>query len=211
MFDRIKALEHTEEEIKNEDLKEEEDTSAEAGQSAENESESEEDTFQTEDTDEEVTISRAELQRLVSDRDNYKQGLLVAKAKKRTIEPEKPAKPDANREVVLKVLYEENEKKVLKKIISPDSDSYIPELVDDMQYQEIIGYLPRNFDKSSEGSIVKALKMATKLWKEDKGIKDKPAKTALNDVSEPKSGNNNTETKERKRILPRPRSYKEWY
>ena len=169
---------NTEEEIE-ETLKDEEDTSTETGESAENETESEEDTStnETEDGEETVEALKARLEKAEQDRDNYKQGMLSAKGKKRAeggISENKIA--DVNEEAVVKVLAKREEQKALQNTILPKHPDYIPELVDDNQYQQIIGYLPRSVDKTSYESIVRGLKLATKMWKEERGIVDKSSK-----------------------------------
>jgi len=174
-----------------ETLIEEEETSTSGGsEEEENETESEEDTSINESDDEEsedeesVEELKARLEKAESDRDNYKRGMLSVKGKKRAEEGlgDKAEVGDVNEQAVLSVLGKRTEKQALSNTILPKHDDYIPELVDDNQYQEIIGYLPRNIDKTSYESIVRGLKLATKMWKEDRGIKDKPAKksTILN-------------------------------
>ena len=135
---------------------------------------------------------------MVKERDNYKQGMLSAKASKRSLaEVEEKSTVDVNEEVVMGVLSKQKEKEALKNTISPKHQDYIPELIDDNQYNEIIGYLPRNVDKTSYESIVKGLKLATKLWKEERGIVDKPVKkqTDLHTTKSTSSSSGNVEVK----------------
>ena len=161
------------------------------------------------------------------ERDNYRDGMLSAKTKGRTIaqlpqkpdEPVEPVESDINELVVLSVLEKQNEKKVLRDVIDPRSSNYIPELVDDTQYNEIIGYLPRNLDKSHPDTIVRALKLATKMWKEDNGIEDKPAdkgKSVLADLATGKTSASSgaTPPKEQKggrRIIKPTVPMSDWY
>lgn len=167
---------HSDEEIEAErnDLNIAEDEATEEDHSEDSSNESEDDTSKTEDSEEEVIDWKARAEKAELERDNYKQGMLSAKAKKRNLEEDAPRSehPDVNEAVVLEVLGKQSEKKALQNTIDAKHQDYIPELVDDTKYNEIIAYLPRNMDKSDYGSIVKSLKLATKLWKEDKGIKD---------------------------------------
>ena len=182
-FEKTKAqAEHSEEEVQNEqDLKDVEDTTTGDGQPVENESDSEEKTSKNEDeeseTEETIESLKARLAKAESDRDNYKQGIISRKAKSRNLvdEVERP-EVDLNEQVVMGVLEKQTEKAALRNTIDPKHSDYIPELVDDFNYQEIITYLPRSMDKGDYNSIIKSLKLATRLWKEEKGIEDKPAK-----------------------------------
>lgn len=200
------SFEKTKEAVEKNDLKLEEDTSTDTGQSEENETDSEEDTSTNESATEEKTevkeeesveALKARLAKAEEDRDNYKQGLLVAKSKGRTIEQSKveteEEEKDIQEEKILSTIYKVNEKKVLRDVIDPKSPQYIPELVDDVNYNEIIGYLPYNLDKSTEGGIVKGLKIAVQGWKTargitdnetyEKGVKDGKAKAKVSDLS----------------------------
>ena len=183
------------EEIIEEDLKLEEDTSKGAGQPESNEADSEEDTSINEEEAEEkkeesIDELKVRLAKAESDLGNYRQGLISEKAKKRTLvtqnveqdSKEVVANTDIqkqNEQIVLSVLEKQNERKVLRDVINPKSEVFIPELVDDNQYNEIIGYLPRNLDKLNQSSIVRALKIATKLWKEENGIQEKKPDKAV--------------------------------
>lgn len=206
------------------DLNEEEDTSSTDGQVEENEVENEEDTSTNEaqeaesQEEEKVTLSKAEYEKMVKERDNYKQGMLSAKAKRRSlVEVEENEKPqvDVNEEVVMGVLSKQKEKEALRNTITPKHQDFIPELIDDNQYNEIIGYLPRNVDKTSYESIVKGLKLATKLWKEERGIVDKPVKkqTDLHTTKSASSSAGNLEVKKAsgRKILKSGRGPGSWY
>jgi hypothetical protein len=187
-----RTLASADESVEEETLIEEEETSTSDGpEEEENEVELEEETSINESEDEEsededsVEALKAELEQAKSDRDNYKKGMLSAKGKKRAeegIDEDTTEHVDVNEATVLAVLGKKTEKEALSNTLIPKHKDYIPELVDDNQYQEILGYLPRNIDKTSYNSIVKGLKLATKMWKSDKGIKDKSSKksTILN-------------------------------
>jgi hypothetical protein len=167
-----------------ETLKTEEETSTATGEAVENETDTEEDTSTNEtdteggESEESVEALKVRLQKAEEDRDNYKNGMLVAKGKKRGEEGLQTEKyvPDVNEEAVVKVLSKREEQKALHNTIDTKSPDYIPELVDDNQYNEIIGYLPRNVDKTSYDSIVRGLKLATEMWKKERGIQDKSPK-----------------------------------
>lgn len=242
-FEKTKAAasSHSEQEIAAEqDLNSEEATSTENGRLEEKQIDSEEDTSKNEDEssekdDDESDDSIDWKERAIKaekDRDIYKEGLMIKKAKERMLDQQSVKKTVSTEEVetndysdvdiddqrVLSVLERQNEKKVLREVIDPRSSSYIPELVDDSSYNEILGYLPRNLDKSSAESIVKAFRLATKMWKEDRGIKDKPkdknkiiaAKLAETKSSISTGSTPRVENKGRKIIQQKP-SVSDWY
>jgi len=225
MFEKTKASTEANsvEDIKK-DFNSEEDTSSAAGPTEENESGNEGDTSTNEaeeaesQKEEKVTLSKSEYEQMVSDRDNYKQGMLSAKAAKRSlVEPkaEEAEQVDVNEEIVVGVLSKQTEKSALKNTINPKHADYIQELIDDNQYNEIIGYLPRNVDKTSYESIVKGLKLATKLWKEERGIVDKPVKKQV-DLHTSKavassSGNVEVKKPQGRKILKTGRGAGTWY
>lgn len=225
-----------------EDLKDGEETPEEDGHSENNEEgeegdtskdddESEEDSEespdedQEEDDDEEIVVPDGEdpaefwKARAIKERqekENYKKGLISKKAGDRNLQKKdkKEEKPDVNEAIVNGVLEKKNEREVLKNVINSKHQDYIPELVDDDQYAAIIGYLPRNLDKSNPASIVKALKLATKMWKEDNGIVDKAPKKK-NDLHVSKSGTSGGSQKEQKsggrKILKTSGGPETWY
>lgn len=179
---------------------------------------------------EEMTLTRAEYQKLVDERDNYKRGLLSAKAKPRSLDPkdepaeEKPEKERENvdipEEKIRSVLYRETERRVLRDVIDAESAHYMKELVDDGQYREIIQYLPKNIDKSSESSIRKSLKVAIHAWKYDKGYADdKPKKKPEADLAASSSKSHGGSGEERKskpkpgerKLLKKATSIEDWY
>ena|SRR3990167_8758507 len=100
---------------------------------------------------------------------------LVAKKRKLEEKPRETPKVNFTEDSIRAVLYKDNEKKVLRETVKPDSSMYIPELVDEKHFNQIVGYLPRSIDRSSPEAIHKALKIAVKMWKEDRGEK-KPEK-----------------------------------
>lgn len=237
MLDRIKALQHTADEVKD-DLKQENNDATGAGQPDKEveQNSQEEATFKNEEeapeesneesgveSDEEAEQTesieelKARLAKAESDRDNYKQGLLEAKAKRKTpsqLVNEKQEKVDIAREKILDILNEENERKALREVINPQSQNYIPELIDDSSYMEIIGYLPRNFDRTSPDRIARALKIATYNWKVDKGIKitKKDIDSGISNFGNlPPSRAGQSVKPEKKHILPRKTSPQEWY
>ena len=93
-------------------------------------------------------------------------------AAKRELKVKKPAmlvQTSVTEESVRAVLYKDNERKTLREVINPKSQMFIPELVEDKNFTEIVSYLPRSIDKSSPESIHRALTLAARMWKEDKG------------------------------------------
>lgn len=155
-----------------------------------------------------------------TERENYKTGLLAEKAGKRTISKTEDKKAEVTEAAVVGVLERQNERKVLKAVVNKKSEWYIPELVDEEQYNQIVGFLPFNLDKSAPESIFKALKIATKLWKEENGIQDKPkthgkeatAKLAESKSSTSQGGAPKTQPKKGERkILKKSSSIENWY
>lgn len=243
-LDRLKASVESHkgitEEPETETLTNEEDTSSETGQSEQNDNDSEDGETQETRVDksqESVEELKTRLEKTERDRDNYRAAMLAIKAKKRALEPQKSIdiiEPEIeeqetipiSKQVVYETLYEINEQKALQNVINPKHADYLPELVDDSQYNEIIGYLPRNIDKSTEGGISKALKLAVHSWKIDKGIIDNDnfekgkksgmaaAKTAeLASISNTIQGSNQQQEKQRtgRRILKTGIPITEWY
>src|SRR3990167_1117599 len=137
--------------------------------------------------DDVVEISAKELTQLRSDRENYKRGMLSAKAKPRSLDETPTAKTkeepkgDATDEKIRSVMHRENERRVLHDVVDSDSPNYMKELVDDSTFREVIQYLPKTLDKSSESAIRRALKVAVHAWQFDNGMtkekREKPEAT----------------------------------
>lgn len=222
MLDKVRGIEHSEEDFKNE-----EETSSGADQPEEKDIEPEGDTSINESQDEVQEEAepdyKAELEKTKRERDNYKEGLLALKSKKRNLVDEQETEevetldvePDVVRTKVQEVLNEQTEKRALREVISESSQYYMPELVDDNQYKEIISYLPRVIDRSSVEGITRALKIAVNSWKVDKGVttpakKDKSGEIATM-KSTPSSKTNDNSKPERKRVIPKSSSFSSWY
>jgi len=99
-------------------------------------------------------------------------------------------------EDILRVLYRENEKKALRAVVTEGDPLFLPELVPDKNYQEIIGFLPRSVDRSSPEAIYKALRIAAKNWKEEKGIKDEAKDVSAAELTTTKGAGNSGAAKE---------------
>lgn len=181
-------------------------------------------TSQEEEEGESIEELKARLQKAEEDRDNYKQGMLSHIVKKRSLDTVQresdvsPEMPDVSEEKVLSVLYKQNEKAVMRAVVNTDSPLYLPELVDDRQFQTIVSeYLPRNIDKSSPEGIHRALRIAVAAWKADNGIADKPNNKSVNaklqeTSTDTQSGGSVEVKKPRKRILTNDTSSpKDWY
>lgn len=173
------------------------------------------------------------LKKLEQERDNYREGMLSAKQKLREIKdsgeekksfsspldilPETEKIEDITEERINKVLFKQNEKFALREVIDSRSTNYIEELANDNKYKEIINYLPRNYDKSSKESIIKALKIAVNSWKYDNNIQDKQEKSNISDITSIQSNNigvNNNIPKLPKgyrHVLKRNIPVSEWY
>lgn len=68
------------------------------------------------------------------------------------------------------------ERSVLASVVTEGDPMFIEELVPDDQFNKIIQYLPRSYDKSSERGVHRALKLAVKMWREDTGRTEKTGK-----------------------------------
>ena len=106
----------------------------------------------------------------------------------------------------------------MKAVIDPNSPLYLPELVDDKQFQTIVSeYLPRNIDKSSQEGIHKALRIAAAAYKADNGIQTnqdtKSAKKKLQESSTGAQDGGALEVKKaiKKLNIPKQTSPKDWY
>lgn len=124
----------------------------------------------------------------LEDAENYKQERAASEAEKRNLDKGDDKKFTDDEEKVLAVLHKQNEKNALRAVVNSKSKFYIPELVPDNQYNEIIRYLPRVVDKSSIKSIVKSLQVAVRSWKFANGVEDdKEPKKKKNDLHVTKS------------------------
>ncbi len=178
-FENLKATQATA------DLKAEEPEMVTRDGSGQTSSEPIEETAETDSLPEtkEVIDWQARAEQAEAERDNYKQGLLSEKSKKRNLEPEKKEVEEKEVEYeidenkIRSVIYKDNEKKALKEVINSKSNLFIPELVDDAHYNEIVQYLPHSIDKSSVDSIHRALKLAVHTWKYDKGMNEEKPKS----------------------------------
>jgi len=220
-------MEELEKDLKDEE-NEEEESSDDAGQSSEEEKDEVVESGTAEEDQKSDDDLREQLKKVTEERDNYKAGLLSAKTKKRQLVPDSKTvdadvqekKPDLSDERIKHVLYRENEKRVLTDVIDRTSGNFIPELVDDLQYNEIVGYLPNNLDRSSEASIRRALKIAVHAWKFDRGIKDekKESNKAAADLAATRSLSSGGNSKEQKtpanggrKILIKETGIDSWY
>lgn len=97
-------------------------------------------------------------------------------SKKESDKPKRKPEVDVSEDKIRSVLYKDNEQKVLKAVVKEGDPMFIPELVDDKNWNAVLGYLPRGLDRSSQESIHRALKLAVRSWKEDNGIETKEPK-----------------------------------
>ena len=97
-------------------------------------------------------------------------------AAKRNLVKPKETRVNVTEDSIRAVLHKDAEKKALKDSIDPSSPNFIPELVSDANFSKIVAYLPRSIDRSSPETIHKALKLATRMWKEDSGTKEQKEK-----------------------------------
>ena len=134
------------------------------------------------------------------DLENYKSKDLSEEASKRKLKEGDAKATTQTEKEVISVLNKQNEQNALKAVVNSKSNHYIPELVPDNQYNEIIQYLPRIIDKSSIKSIVKALKIAVRTWKAENGVEDdKDSKTKKNDLYVSKTKHSSSGSKEAKK------------
>ena len=121
----------------------------------------------SDDKDAVIAQLKEEKEQLTEERDNYKKGMLSAK-NKRTIEKEK--KPEVDSQLVNKALRRVAEKEAIAEILDPDSPAYIPECVDNKQWNQIISYIPTGADRETKTGVKRALKIAVAAWKADTGF-----------------------------------------
>jgi hypothetical protein len=206
------------------ELKQEEETSDEDVQSSEQ-------TQQAAPQEEQIDW-KARAEKAEQERENYKQGLLNEKAGKRQLNQQVPKpvveepeetdtevdRTDVSDDRIRSVIYKDNEKRALRAVVDSKSPLFLPELVDDSQYNEVIAYLPHAIDKSSVESIHRALRVAIKAWKYDKGIEDGPKESNSSvkaSIAAVKSTNISQATpvaeKGGRRILKSSKGMQDWY
>lgn len=162
------------------DPKAEEETEA-VGQAENSESEETEEEEASEDESLEALVpkltekQRKELETLTKKAKDF-DGLAAKRRKLEVKKPDMLVQTSVTEDAVRSVLYKDNEKKALREVINPKSPMFIAELVEDKNFTEIVAYLPRSIDKSSPESIQRALKLATRMWKEDRGDKEEKKK-----------------------------------
>ena len=227
-----------EEEKENFDPSDEEDedenssTEDEEEDGEEEDEESEEDGEDKGSTEPSAEELKAENEKLRKERDNYKTGLLSHKAKSRPLpfsgeqsqtheEPKEKKEAPKTDEVetrVLNALSREAERRAMRSVIDPDSSNYIGELENSEDYLEIIQYLPKNADRTTESGVVRALRVATSAWKFDRGFttqKDgkKKNKTLATETSSTSSGQsaNTKHIKGERKFLKKNVPPSEWY
>jgi len=169
----------------------------------------------SDELDDDIAKLREENETLRRDRDNYKEGLLAVKKRKLEEKPEPQPYEEEIRTKVDEVLQEKNEQQVLKDVINPKSSNYMPELVKESQYQDILQYLPRKIDRTSQEGVVKALRIAVSGWKQATGFKDK-AKDKASELATSHSvpsgrTNNEVSSPDRKRVIPKQTGPDGWY
>lgn len=200
------------------DPKAEEETEA-TGQAENSESEEAETEEESEETDESLDDVLAKLpEKHRKEIETFKKkaqdfdGLV---AKKRNIEkPKEQPKVTLTEDSIRAVLYKDNERKALRESVKADSPMYIPELVDDKNFNQIVGYLPRSIDRSSPETIHKALKLAVKMWKEDRGEKKQEKKQEAEHIASRGggSGGEKEEVKSKGRtFLKKQQGLDSWY
>ena len=137
--------------------------------------------FDTEGMSDEQIAAVKKLGKKAKDFDGLVERQKAAKSEQKKSEEKKTEdkvpKEEIDEDKLEKALERRNEKSVLKKVVEEGHPMYIPELVEDKSFSQIIQFLPRNVDRSSEDSIHKALKRAVKLWKDENGIEEKTDKS----------------------------------
>lgn len=214
------AVEEAPDESDHSSKEETEEETAEETEESEESLETEETSEESESEGETVESLKEKLKKAETDRDNYRKGLLSQKAKDRSLtdsqQEESKENVDVSAEVVRRELDAREEKKAWREVLNPDSSHYLPELLDDVQYKEIIAYLPRNVDRSSVDGIAKALRIAVNSWKIDRGMplspaKKKSPKAQLSDVSSETLEGRREVRKQRKSIIPKKETVDDWY
>lgn len=117
-----------------------------------------------------IAALEARAKKAEEERDSYKRGL-QNREKEIKGEKKQAKKVEASsvEDEVLKVIGKQNERRAISEIRNPRSSSFIPELKDETQYAEVLGYLPSNIDRSTPEGITRAFKIAVAAWKYDQG------------------------------------------
>ena len=175
-----------------------------------------EDEPEPEESDEEtVTLSKAELEKLKEERDNYKQGLLKAKGKDK---PKVVSKKD-DKFVTQSEFYKANEKSAIETAtVFTDSDTeQEKELKTELNehWSDIMKFFSGRSGKQTPVQIVEDIKDAHAAWKRRQTKPaDKENKQVLQDLSKSHSdGKSPKEDKggERKRIIPKSEPMDKWF
>jgi hypothetical protein len=177
---------------------------------------SEEETDEVVESEETTEQLKARLEKAESEKERYKNDLLALKKSGKA--GKQPKNETLSESAIDVALNRRNEKSVLKRVTDEKDDFFIPELVDDAKFNEIVGYLPRNIDRSSEKSIHKALKLAVNAYKLDKGEKNEKREknTAAADIAtaqrkpSAQSGSDNAESKQ-KSFKKTSQAIHDWY
>lgn len=134
-----------------------------------------EETESEEADDEKVTLTKAELQKLQDERDNYKKGLLSLKNKGRNLPGDKVAEVekketesfyDDSEYVTKRDLQKKEEKNAIALAVTE-----IPELDDN--WDEIVEFYYPKRGKDDAENIIEDLRDAVEIWKFRKGAKPK--------------------------------------
>lgn len=177
---------------------------------------SEEETDEVVESEETTEQLKARLEKAESEKERYKNDLLALKKSGKA--GKQPKNETLSETAIDAAINRRNEKSVLKRVTDEKDDFFIPELVDDAKFNEIVGYLPRNIDRSSEKSIHKALKLAVNAYKLDKGEKNEKREknTAAADIAtaqrkpSAQSGSDNAESKQ-KSFKKTSQAIHDWY
>lgn len=177
---------------------------------------SEEETDEVVESEETTEQLKARLEKAESEKERYKNDLLALKKSGKA--GKQPKHETLSETAIDAAINRRNEKSVLKRVTDEKDDFFIPELVDDAKFNEIVGYLPRNIDRSSEKSIHKALKLAVNAYKLDKGEKNEKREknTAAADIAtaqrkpSAQSGSDNAESKQ-KSFKKTSQAIHDWY
>jgi len=140
---------------------------------------------------------------------------LVAKKKEKP--PVKKVESDTSvQDAVDKAFAKRVEKDVLKAVVTEGHKYFIPELVPDNDYKEIIGYLPRNTDLTSQDGIFDGLKTAVGSWKNKKGTAPEKQATVAAELSTSKGVGGGSapapkKLKGERKLLKKTSGVSDWY
>lgn len=136
--------------------------------------------------EETVTLTKAELDKLKEERDNYKKGMFAAKGKDKP-KAESPHSPDTGEFVTKADFYKQNEQDAIASATTPKQGepAELGAIKTEIRknWKDVVAYLPKGYDKSTPRSIEDAIYDAHALWKRRTGTSSDDSKIAVAAIS----------------------------